>query len=251
MRHCRSLRVLLAGLITSIALMGCASAPSGPLFPEIALPDPPAGKAVIVVLRDHAEPRKYAATVAIDRAPLFKLPQSSFAYALVDPGERSLGVRWPAVAKSWKGDVAWQAGTTHFYELSAVAGHGFHTSSALTRIDEGLARAMLGSCCRLISELAGSVTKAHDPPIAVAPRAVNVKTVRLGMNRDEVIAAIGTPRSVRSTASEKAGSLFYFGSDTRRVVWSYADSGSIVFSRNEYSGALNVVGIVPGPNTTK
>jgi len=74
-----------------------------------------------------------------------------------------------------------------------------------------------------------------------------MQAVRLGMNRDEVIAAIGAPSSVRSTASEKAGSLFYFGSDTRRVVWSYTGSGSIIFSRNEYSGALKVVGVNAGP----
>ena len=68
----------------------------------------------------------------------------------------------------------------------------------------------------------------------------NLVNIKQEMLPDEVMAAIGAPDHVSSESTGKKRMPFYFGSDTRRVSWSYSGVGYVVFSRNEYNGELRV-----------
>lgn len=226
-----------------LGLAGCAAAPTGPKFAEMVLPRPPEDKALLVVYRDYAEPTKLAAKIDVDSAQVFQLPQESFAHAIVAPGKHALALRWPAASGTpgWKGDVEWQPGQTYFYQLRGSSGHGWYFQSGLDATDERLARVMMNDCCRLITEQKASAALASDPQaMAVRQRTVNLVNIKQEMLPDEVMAAIGAPDHVSSESTGKKGMPFYFGSDTRRVSWSYSGVGYVVFSRNEYNGELRV-----------
>lgn len=229
---------------TMLGLAGCAAAPTGPKFAEMVLPSPPSDKALVVVYRDYAEPSKVAAKIDVDSTQVFQLPQQSFAHTFVEPGKHLLAIRWPAASGTpgWNGEAEWQPGQTYYYQLRGTSGHGFYFKSALDTTNEGVARVMLRDCCRLITEQKSTATLATSTPEQPrAKRTINLSNIKPEMLADEVVAAIGAPDHVSSASTGKKAIPFYFGSDTRRVSWSYAGVGFVVFSRNEYTGVLRVV----------
>ncbi|MFC4311730.1 hypothetical protein ACFPN2_21775 [Steroidobacter flavus] len=231
-------------IIGTLALAGCASAPTGPKFGEMVLPQPPQDKAVMVVYREYAEPTKLAAKIDVDGTQVFAIPQQGFAHALVDPGKHQLAIRWPAASGTpgWQGDAEWEAGQTYYYQLRGTSGHGWYFKSSLEPTAKGLAQATLKDCCRLITEMKADATLATAQPQAPASRrSIDLANIRQEMRESEVIIAIGSPDHVSSESTGKRGIPFYFGSDTRRVSWSYTGVGYVVFSRNEYNGELRVV----------
>lgn len=234
-------RIFLLGVM---GLAGCASAPTGPKFAEMVLPQPPQDKVMLVIYREYAEPTALAAKIDVDAAQVLELPQKSFAHAIVDPGKHTFAVRWPAASGTpgWQGETEWQPGQTYYYQLRGSAGHGFYFKSSLDVADERLARVTMSDCCRLITALKSAATLAtsrQEKP--VAQRTINFANIKQEMLADEVIAAIGAPDHVSSESTGKTAIPFYFGSDTRRVSWSYAGAGFVVFSRNAYTGVLRVV----------
>jgi hypothetical protein len=231
-------------LCAVLSLAGCAAAPTGPKFAEMALPQPPPDKAVLVVFRDYAEPTALAAKIDVDGTQVFEVPQKAFAYATVEPGKHEFALRWPAASGTpgWKGDAEWQAAQTYYYHLQGSAGHGFYFKSSLAAADAGLARATMKSCCRLITALKESALLAtNQPDQAAAQRNVSFAAVKKDMLTEDVIAAIGSPDHVSNTSTGKLANPFYFGSDTRHVSWSYTGAGFVVFSRNAYTGVLRVI----------
>jgi hypothetical protein len=46
----------------------------------------------------------------------------------------------------------------------------------------------------------------------------------------------------------KAWIPFYYGGDTYRTDWMYKGKGRVVFSRNQWSGALKVIRVMHNPN---
>lgn len=198
---------------------------------------------MMVVYREYAEPSGLAAKIDVDGTQIFAVPQKGFAHAVVDPGKHKLAIRWPAASGTpgWQGDAEWQAGQTYYYQLRGTAGHGFYFQSSLDAVDEGLARATLKTCCRLITEMKSTATLATAQPLEpAARRTINLANITPEMLDSEVIAAIGSPDHVSSKSTGKRAIPFYFGSDTRRVSWSYTGVGYVVFSRNEYNGELRV-----------
>lgn len=231
-------------IIGVLALAGCASAPTGPSFGEMVLPQPPQDKAVMVVYREFAAPTGLAAKIDLDGTQIFSIPQKGFAHAVVDAGKHKLAIRWPAASGTpgWEGDAEWQPGQTYYYELRGSSGHGWYFQSSLEPADAGLARATLKGCCRLITEMKSDATLATTQPMEAAPkRSINLANIKPEMLDSEVIAAIGSPDNVSGKSTGKMAIPFYFGSDTRRVSWSYTGVGFVVFSRNEYNGELRVV----------
>lgn len=226
------------------SLAGCAAAPTGPKFGEMVLPTPTQDKAMIVVYREYAEPTALAGKVDVDATQIFEVPQKGFAHAIVEPGKHALALRWPAASGTpgWQGEAEWQPGQTYYYQLRGSSGMGWHFKSGLDLTDAGLAYATLKTCCRLITPQKESATLATNQPAAVRPkRAINFTNVKAEMLAEEVIAAIGSPDHVSSESTGKKGVPFYFGTDTRRVSWSYSGAGFVVFTRNEYTGVLRVV----------
>jgi hypothetical protein len=61
------------------------------------------------------------------------------------------------------------------------------------------------------------------------------------MTPEQVLALLGAPSKISSGQSGKQWIPFYFGSDTKRVYWSYKGIGFVVFSENSYRGILAVV----------
>ena len=231
-------------LCAVLSLAGCAAAPTGPKFAEMALPQPPADKAVLVVFRDYAEPTALAAKIDVDGKQIFEVPQKAFAYATVDPGKHAFALRWPAASGTpgWSGDAEWQAAQTYYYHLQGSAGHGFYFKSSLDVADAALAQATMKSCCRLITaQKESAVLATSQPEQAAAKRNVSFAGIKKDMLTEEVIAAIGAPDHVSNTSTGKLANPFYFGSDTRHVSWSYTGTGFVVFSRNAYTGALRVI----------
>lgn len=227
-----------------LSLAGCATAPTGPKLAEMILPHPSQDKAMLVVYREYAEPTGLAAKIDIDATQVLEVPQKGFAYASVDPGKHALALRWPAASGTpgWQGEVEWQSGQTYYYQLRGSSGHGWHFQSSLDVVDEHLARATMNDCCRLITPLKATATLATNrPEEQPAKRAINFANVKQNTLAEEVIAAIGAPDHVSSESTGKRGIPFYFGSDTRRVSWSYTGAGFVVFTRNEYTGVLRVV----------
>jgi hypothetical protein len=242
MKHAGTVRCVL--LCFGISLVGCAAAPTGPKFTEMTLPRPPQDKAMIVVYREYAEPTSLAGKIDVDGTQIFELPQKGFAHEIVEPGKHLLALRWPAASGTpgWQGDAEWSAGQTYYYQLRGAAGHGWHFQSALDLSAEGVAVATMRDCCRLITAkkdqavLAGNVQAA-----SASKRDIEFERVKAEMTPEEVTAAIGAPDHVSSDSTGKGAVPFYFGTDTRRVSWSYTGAGFVVFSRNAYTGTLHVV----------
>jgi hypothetical protein len=227
-----------------LILAGCAAAPTGPRFTEMLLPQPPQDKAMIVVFREYAEPTGLYAKIDVDATQVFEVPEKGFAHASVDSGKHALALRWPSASGTpgWQGDAEWEAGKTYYYQLRGSSGMGWHFKSGLDLVDVGLAQATMKVCCRLItSQKEGATLAADQPNTKSTKRTINFTDVRADMLSEQVIATLGAPDHVSSESTGKKGIPFYFGSDTRRVSWSYTGAGFVVFTRNEYTGVLRVV----------
>jgi hypothetical protein len=227
-----------------IGLAGCAAAPTGPKFTEMVLPPPPQDKAMIVVYREYAAPTALAAKIDVDATQIFEVPQHGFAHEIVEPGKHAFALRWPAASGTpgWEGEAEWQSGQTYYYQVRGTAGHGWHFKSSLDAVDAGLAHATMNGCCRLITPQKTNATLANNQQSKQSTkRTINFANVKPNMLAEEVVAAIGAPDHVSSESTGKRGIPFYFGTDTRRVSWSYTSAGFVVFTRNEYTGVLRVV----------
>jgi outer membrane protein assembly factor BamE (lipoprotein component of BamABCDE complex) len=74
--------------------------------------------------------------------------------------------------------------------------------------------------------------------------------VAVGMNDAQVRKILGDPDNSNSYPTGKSWIPFYYGSDTTRSDWMYKGMGRVVFSRNQYSGALKVIRVDYNPNET-
>lgn len=240
-------RILLAAASAALAtLAGCIAAPPGGAdFAEVTLSSPPPDKALIVIFRNHADPRGLAARIRIDGAEVMRLPEESFGIALSEPGQPVLELVWPPLSGTpgWDGSGDWAAGSTYYYELTGTAGHGFYFRSQLAPLDPRLAELKMRACCWLITEQKDhSLVRARAPPPA-APRAgaVSLEAVKEGMLQKEVLDLVGVPDEVSSDYTGSGKNPFSFSADTFREYWTYAGSGYVAFSHNEYSNTSRVV----------
>lgn len=230
-----------------VLLTGCMAAPPGGAdFAEVTLAPPPSDKALIVVFRNHADPRGLAARIEIDGTEVMRLPELSFGLALAEPGgSRPLALAWPPISATpgWEGTGDWQAGTTYYYELTGTAGHGFYFRSQLIPTDPRLAELKMRACCWLITEQKDhELVRAGAPPAAPArTTAVSFDAIKPGMLQKEVIDLIGVPDEVSSDFTGSARNPFSFSSDTFREYWIYSGTGYVAFSLNEYSNTSRVV----------
>ena len=63
-----------------------------------------------------------------------------------------------------------------------------------------------------------------------------------------MVEILGAPTSQQNYQTGKAWIPYYYGPDTGRVDYRYKGLGSVVFSRNRYSGATKVVRVDSDPN---
>jgi hypothetical protein len=83
----------------------------------------------------------------------------------------------------------------------------------------------------------------------VAPPASSpLSKVEVGMNDFQVRKILGEPDNMNVYPTGKSWIPFYFGGDTTRSDWMYKGMGRVVFSRNQYSGALKVIRVDYNPD---
>lgn len=228
--------------------VGVAAVPGGADFADITLAAPPPDKALVVVFRNHADPRGLQARIEIGGTEMMRLPEKSFGLAVVEPGQPVLRLVWPPISGTpgWDGTGDWSAGTTYYYELTGTAGNGFNFRSKLTLLDPRLAELKMRACCWLIT-----AQKAHElvkdgppPPSPARTQPVAFDGVKEGMLQKEVIDLIGLPDEVSSDYTGSGKNPFSFSADTFREYWTYAGSGYVAFSNNEYTNTSRVVSAV-------
>lgn len=83
-----------------------------------------------------------------------------------------------------------------------------------------------------------------SPPPPGSPMA----RVESGMTDAQVRSILGAPDEVRTYVTGKNFIPFYYGGDTSRSDWIYQGQGRVVFSRNRWSGGLNVVNVIYQPD---
>jgi hypothetical protein len=233
-----------------LLLSGCLAAPpTGADFAEVTLAPPPADQALIVVFRDHADPRGLAARIEIGGAEVMRLPEESFGLTVVAPGTQTLALRWPPASGTpgWEGTGDWAAGATYYYELTGTAGHGFYFRSQLTPLDSRLAELKMRACCWLnTAQKDSEMLRAGAPPPPTARTgAVPLDGLKEGMLQKEVLDLLGVPDEISSDYTGSGRNPLSFSSDTFREYWTYAGSGYVAFSRNEYSNTSRVVLVMP------
>jgi hypothetical protein len=113
--------------------------------------------------------------------------------------------------------------------------------------------AVLGACAsRSGGEPAGasSTTQAAAPRVVAPPTDSPLSQVKVGMNDLQVRKLLGEPDNANAYMTGKAWIPFYFGTDTTRTDWMYKGMGRVVFSRNQYSGALKAIRVIYNPGET-
>ena len=70
------------------------------------------------------------------------------------------------------------------------------------------------------------------------------------MTDTQVRNILGDPDNANAYVTGKAWIPFYYGTDTTRTDWMYKGMGRVVYSRNQYSGALKVIRIIYNPKET-
>lgn len=95
---------------------------------------------------------------------------------------------------------------------------------------------------------APATAESTEPPKVPPPPSSPLSKVRTGMTDLDVRKILGEPSYVNSYATGKQWIPFCYGSDTSRSAWTYAGQGQVVFSRNRYSGDLNVVDVNYDPS---
>jgi hypothetical protein len=234
-------------LVACLAVLGgcMAAPPAGPDYSEVTLASPPAGKALVVVFRNHAMPSKLAARIHVDGVEVMRLSELSFGLTVVDPGTRPLRLQWPPASGTpgWEGASDFAADTTYFYELTGTAGHGFYFRSQLIPTDPRLADLKMRACCFLNSaEADATLLRAVAPPEPPARTGtVSFDAIMEGMLQKEVIDLIGVPDEVSSDITGHGKNPFSFSADTFREFWTYDGTGYIAFSLNEYTNTSRVV----------
>lgn len=131
-----------------------------------------------------------------------------------------------------------------------------HTRVAIAVI-AGLALTTAVGCAKKQPEAAPATAppaagaKAAAPPTAAAaiPKNHPFAKITRGMPENDVRKILGEPTDRRDYMTGKQFIPWYFGKDTSRSDWIYKGKGHVVFTRNQYSGALTVIEVLYDPST--
>jgi len=87
-----------------------------------------------------------------------------------------------------------------------------------------------------------------EPSARPAPAGSKLAKVTPGMTEAQVVEILGAPTTQQSYVTGKMFIPFYFGSDKSRTDYRYKGVGIVVFTRNSYSGATEVIRVDYDPN---
>lgn len=86
-------------ILAHIFFSGCATAPKGALtYDQADVGKPTANQAVVVLYRKTVPPVLYSVTATLNGKTLAKLPNKSFVWSYVEPGDHEIKVKWPLLA---------------------------------------------------------------------------------------------------------------------------------------------------------
>ncbi len=125
-------------------------------------------------------------------------------------------------------------GVAFFFALNAACGSHSHPQSS----DQPAAKS---------GTQASSVKAAEGTP---PPPGSALAKIQVGMSDAEVRKILGDPDNANGYITGKQFIPFYYGGDTMRTDWLYKGKGRVVFSRNRWSGNMQVVRVDYNPNET-
>ncbi len=207
-------KVVVAITCIGIALAGCSSKE-----PEKPAPAP------------AAAPQASAPTVEVTATTLNIRETASPTGAVVGTLSRGDRARAPEA----------EAGGWLYVEVPA--GPSGYVASKYTRVvEEGAAPAPAAAPAAASQPASGETAARPPPPGSKLARVTN------GMAEAQVVEILGPPTSQQNYQTGKAWIPYYYGPDTGRLDYRYKGLGSVVFSRNRYSGATKVIRVDSDPN---
>lgn len=234
-------------MIAAVMFSACAAPSTGPKYHDKLLPEADKESTRLIVFRDYAEPTGFKSEIVIDGEKLLALPQQSYGFVDIAPGEHLVKLGWQGSMNSSEETMVFEPGKSYYFQVEGVSAPFVFHSKLVSRSKE-MAEATMVSCCRLVDELAGSVSaNALEESTQTYVTKVNESDfakVHKDDSPDRVVELLGKPSRVDEGSTGKEWIPFYFGSDTRRIRWIYPGVGYISFSRHEYSGSIRVVEIV-------
>jgi hypothetical protein len=117
---------------------------------------------------------------------------------------------------------------------------GYVASKYVRAVEESAASAPAPAAAS--APASGETSARPPPPGSKLARVTN------GMSEAQVVEILGPPTSQQNYQTGKAWIPYYYGPDTGRLDYRYKGLGSVVFSRNRYSGGTKVVRVDSDPN---
>jgi hypothetical protein len=163
-----SLRKFRPLLATTVFLVGCAAGPTSTT--QVAAPTaPPAGKALVVVYRQYAEPTAWSTTVLANSKEVASLGQKTFTWLAVAPGALQLKASWPLLSSQRDStiDLDLVSGRVYYVEVTGVSkvvgsevvgtgvGIRYKVGSGMIERAPETAAPTIGSCCTAIQPMQG------------------------------------------------------------------------------------------------
>ena len=123
-----SVKIFGVALCLSV-LTGCMSNAQGPRYSKSKATQHKPGHATLYILREHAEPTFWGATIYIDGKEVVTLKQHGFTWAYVKPGYRYITAVWPLLSGQREA----------FFSLNVVEGKTYYLElEGISRLDIGL-----------------------------------------------------------------------------------------------------------------
>jgi hypothetical protein len=147
-------------LVTVIALVsGCASVPVGPAYIEAPKPETRSDMAVFYLYRVYAEPTKMDANFSVDEKQAVSLPQRTFTWFYLTPGEHKFVFGWPFLAgmPSVPFSKNVDAGAVYVYEVTGDVKSAYvviSSETGLVPVPVAEAEKEMAACCRFVEPTA-------------------------------------------------------------------------------------------------
>ncbi|WP_394201939.1 DUF2846 domain-containing protein [Marinagarivorans algicola] len=143
-------------LFLSAALMACSTTPkNAKTFTDTAIGVPDDKQAVIILYRKTVPPLAYSVKALVDGNLVAKLPNKSFTWLYVEPGEHEVKFSWPvfALMLGQKKKVTVEAGRYYFFELGGDMNYAIGTAYITHSVSAGTYQVKaddVRACCKYI-----------------------------------------------------------------------------------------------------
>ncbi|KMT65237.1 DUF2846 domain-containing protein [Catenovulum maritimum] len=137
--------------------VGCVSPINSPKLSQSNIAVPDENRAVLIIYRKWVPPILYPVTAYVDNVEQFSLPNKSFSWVYLEPGEHQVKISWPLLAMtgSKKINITIQANKYYFLEFGGSmnatgVGSTFYTSHSFNFSDDIAYKKDVSDCCSLV-----------------------------------------------------------------------------------------------------